>query len=456
MNNLKLPVQAGKTYNVKIIDLTYQGLGVAKIDDFPVFVNNTLPGEVAIIKVDTVKKNFAFGSLVKLKTKSKDRVENVDQDYLQTGIAPLQHLSYEGQLRFKQHQIEELFDKQKIKVEVLPTIGMQHPDHYRNKALIPVKKINGELTTGFYKTHSHDLIPIEDFYIQQPEIDHAILVVRDILRKYKVPPYDERNHSGVIRNIMVRRGYYSHEMMIGLITRTKKLQLAEPIVNDIVDALPEVKSVVQNVNLKDNNVLLGKQNNVLYGKQYITDELLGLKFAISLNSFYQVNPIQTEKLYSLAVDHAELSSNDTVIDAYCGIGTISLAVAQHVKKVYGVEIVPQAIEDAKINAQKNHINNVKFVANKAEDQMAKWQADGLKPDAIIVDPPRKGLAASFIDSAVEMQPKKLIYVSCNPSTLVRDTKRLMEKGYHITKPIQPVDQFPQTVHVESVTVFERE
>ncbi|MBW1605364.1 23S rRNA (uracil(1939)-C(5))-methyltransferase RlmD [Lactobacillus sp. Sy-1] len=453
---MKTPVQAGKTYNVKIVDLTYQGLGVAKVEDFPIFVNNTLPGETAVIKVKDIKKNFAFGSLVELTTKSPERVENVNWDYLQTGIAPLQHLSYEGQLRFKQHQIEELFDKQKIKVDVLPTMGMEHPDHYRNKALIPVKMVNGELTTGFYKNHSHDLVPIEDFYIQQPEIDHAIIVVRNILRKYHVRPYDEKNHSGVIRNIMVRRGYYSHEMMIGLITRTKKLQLAEPIVNEIVDALPEVKSIVQNVNLKDNNVLLGKKNNVLYGKQYITDELLGLKFAISLNSFYQVNPVQTEKLYSLEIDHADLGPDDTVIDAYCGIGTISLAVAKHVKQVYGVEIIPQAIEDAKINAQKNHINNVKFVAAKAEDQMAKWQEQGLKPDAIIVDPPRKGLAASFIDSAVEMQPKKLIYVSCGPSTLVRDAKRLMEKGYHISRPIQPVDQFPQTVHVESVTIFERD
>lgn len=449
------PVEKNEMYDVKIIDLTYQGMGVAKINDFSIFIEDTLPGEEATIKVIKINKNFGFGKLVKLITKSKDRVESVDKDYTRTGIAPLQHLKYDAQLKFKQSQIQELFNKAKMNVEVLPTIGMDKPSHYRNKAQIPVKKINGKLETGFYRKHSHDLVPIEDFYIQDPEIDKVIVVVRDILRKYHVAPYDEINHSGVIRNIMVRRGHYSHEMMIGLITRTKKLPMVDMITSEIAKALPEVKSIMQNINLTDGNALMGKKTICLYGSSHIEDQLLGLKFYISLTSFYQVNPTQTEKLYSLAVEKAQLDGNQNVIDAYCGIGTISLAMAKKAKKVYGVEIVKDAIEDAKINAQKNHINNAKFVTGKAEEQMEKWQSQGLKSDVIVVDPPRKGLASSFIESAVKVAPKRIVYVSCNPSTLVRDARRLAEYGYEINQPIQPVDQFPQTVHIESVTVFEK-
>lgn len=451
----KAPVSKNEEYEVKIIDLTYQGLGVAKIQDYPLFIEDTLPGEIARVKVIKVNQNYGFAKLIELLKSSEDRVEIVDRNYTRTGIAPLQHLTYEAQLQFKQHQIVELFDKAKMDVKVLPTIGMDKPTHYRNKAQIPVRKVNGQLQTGFFRKHSHDLVTIEDFYIQDSKIDRAIIVVRDILRKYHIEPYNENQHNGVIRNIMVRRGHYSHEMMIGLITRTKKIPMINIIVKEIQSALPEVTSIMQNINLSDGNALLGKHTITLAGKPYIEDKLLGLRFAISLNSFYQVNPVQTEKLYSLAIDKAELDGSQTVIDAYCGIGTISLAVAQHAKRVFGVEIVKEAIEDAKINAQKNHINNTHFVTGSAEDQMEKWQNQGLQPDIIMVDPPRKGLASSFVESAAKVAPKKIVYVSCNPSTLVRDARRLSELGYEIKQPIQPVDQFPQTVHVESVTVFER-
>ncbi len=436
--------------------MTYQGLGVAKIDDFPIFIENALPTENVTMKVIKVKKNFAFGRVVKINKKSKDRVELVDKAYTQTGIAPLQHLKYDAQLKFKQHQIEVDFSKMKLDVKVDPTIGMDDPTHYRNKAQIPVRMINGKLQTGFYRKHSHDLVPIEDFYIQDPKIDEAIVVVRDILRKFRVQPYDEESNKGVVRNIMVRRGHYSHEMMIVLITRTEKLPSSGEIIAEITKSLPEVKSIVQNVNPQKTNALMGKKNKVLAGKSTIEDTLLGLKFNISASSFYQVNPVQTEKLYDLATKKADLSADDVVIDAYCGIGTISLSMARIAKQVYGVEIVPEAVEDAKKNAKLNDLTNVHFVAAKAEDQMAKWQEDGLKPDVISVDPPRKGLDASLIDSVVKMQPKRVVYVSCNPATLVRDVKLFSDQGYEVNQPIQPVDQFPQTVHVESITVLERQ
>ncbi|UDM32417.1 23S rRNA (uracil(1939)-C(5))-methyltransferase RlmD [Lentilactobacillus laojiaonis] len=451
-----IPVIKNEEYTVKINDLTYEGMGVAKIDNFPIFIENTLPDEEAVIKVIKVKSTYAFGKVMQYLVKSPNRVEEVDRVYTQTGIAPLQHLAYDAQLAFKKHQVEIDFQKLGIETEVLDTIGMDDPTHYRNKAQVPVRMVNGKLETGFYRKHSHDVVPIEDFYIQDEEIDKAILAVRDVLRKFQVTPYDERVHKGTIRNVMVRRGRNSHEMMIVLITRTNKLPNKEFIVNDILKQLPNVDSIIQNVNSEKTNALMGHKNIVLHGKPTIKDTLLGLEFEISATSFYQVNPEQTEKLYSLAVQKADLKPDDVVIDAYCGIGTISLTLAQHVKQVYGVEVVEEAIENAKLNAQLNHIENVEFVANKAEDQMAKWQADGLKPDVIVVDPPRKGLDASLIESVSQMAPKRVVYVSCNPATLARDVQRFMELGYSIKDPIQPVDQFPQTVHIESVTVLEKD
>lgn len=449
----KAPVSKNERLDVTITDLTYQGLGVAKVEDFPLFIENTLPGEEVTIQVTKVQSHYGFARAVAWTQESPDRVKDVDKTYRQTGIAPLQHLAYPAQLKFKQHQIAELFSKSHQDVEVAPTMGMDNPTQYRNKAQVPVRMIKGQLETGFYRQHSHELIPLTDFYIQDPAIDAAIIKVRDLLRQFEIPTYNEVSDKGVIRNIMVRRGYYSHEMMIVLISRTQKIPSQAQLVDQIHQALPEVTSIVLNVNAKKTNVIMGNVTRVLYGKPTIEDTLMGLTFAISARSFYQVNPQQTEKLYQMAIDKAGLTGAETVIDAYCGIGTISLALAKHAKQVYGVEIVPEAIEDAKVNAQKNHLSNVTFAVNKAEDQMAEWQAAGIKPDVIVVDPPRKGLAESLIDSAAKMAPKKVVYVSCNPATLVRDVARFTELGYHVDGPVQPVDQFPQTPHVESVTVL---
>ena len=448
----KAPVSKNERLDVTITDLTYQGLGVAKVEDFPLFIENTLPGEEVTIQVTKVQSHYGFARAVAWTQESPDRVKDVDKTYRQTGIAPLQHLAYPAQLKFKQHQIAELFSKSHQDVEVAPTMGMDNPTQYRNKAQVPVRMIKGQLETGFYRQHSHELIPLTDFYIQDPAIDAAIIKVRDLLRQFEIPAYNEVSDKGVIRNIMVRRGYYSHEMIV-LISRTQKIPSQAQLVDQIHQALPEVTSIVLNVNAKKTNVIMGNVTRVLYGKPTIEDTLMGLTFAISARSFYQVNPQQTEKLYQMAIDKAGLTGAETVIDAYCGIGTISLALAKHAKQVYGVEIVPEAIEDAKVNAQKNHLSNVTFAVNKAEDQMAEWQAAGIKPDVIVVDPPRKGLAESLIDSAAKMAPKKVVYVSCNPATLVRDVARFTELGYHVDGPVQPVDQFPQTPHVESVTVL---
>ncbi|CAH0418573.1 23S rRNA (uracil(1939)-C(5))-methyltransferase RlmD [Periweissella ghanensis] len=455
MSKKNAPVSKNQQFDVEIFDLTYLGMGVAKIEDFPIFVANAVPGETVKIGITKVASSYAFARVIKVLVESDNRNNDVNADLVTTGIAPLANLKYPAQLKFKQQQIEALLKKQHLDIPVAETIGMENPFGYRNKAQVPVREIKGQLETGFYRRNSHNLVPIEDYFIQDPEIDKAVNTVRDILRKYHVAAYDEINHRGVVRTVMVRRGYYSHEMMIVIVTKSRKLPMQEVIVDEIRAALPEVTSIIQNINQDKTNVILGEKNVVLWGNKVIFDTLLGLKFAIGPNSFYQVNPQTTENLYTLAAEKAELTGDEVVIDAYSGIGTISLTIAPKVKQVYGVEIVPGAIDDAKRNADMNNIKNVKFTLGKAEEQMVKWAEADLKPDVIFVDPPRKGLTGELISAAVEMAPKKIVYISCNPATLTRDLEEFKQLGYEVKGSIQPVDQFPQTTHVESIAVLEK-
>ncbi|MEJ1312156.1 23S rRNA (uracil(1939)-C(5))-methyltransferase RlmD [Latilactobacillus sakei] len=447
---IQAPVRKNEKLTVDIMDLTYEGMGVAKVDNYPLFIEGVLPDEQAEVEVTKVNKQYGFARLVNLLKKSPDRVESKANIYSQTGIAPLQHLAYPAQLTFKRNQILNVFQKAHLDIPVQPTLGMTDPTGYRNKAQVPVRFIDGALMTGFYRKHSHQVMPMEDFYIQDPKIDEAIKVVRDILRRFYIDPYNEDTHKGVLRTIMVRHGYYSHEMMIVFITRSKKLPAAREIAIEIKKALPEVVSIMQNVNAAQTNVIFGDQTKLIAGRDFIRDELMGLKFEISAQSFYQVNPVQTEVLYQEAIEATELTGNETVIDAYSGIGTISLAVAKHAKQVYGVEVVESAVMDARHNAKINAIDNVEFTLGKAEDVMAQWQTDGLQVDALIVDPPRKGLEPSFIEAVGQLKPAKMVYVSCNPTTLARDLDLLAAQGYQ-AEGTQPVDMFPQTLHVESVT-----
>ncbi|WP_057746330.1 23S rRNA (uracil(1939)-C(5))-methyltransferase RlmD [Liquorilactobacillus capillatus] len=452
----KAPVSKNQELTVTIEDLTYQGMGVAKVEHYPLFIENALPTEKVMIHVLKAAKNYGFARVIKRLSTSDQRVELTEKHYLQTGIAPLQHLNYAAQLEFKRTQIVELLSKVHLEnIQVAPTIGMDEPYHYRNKAQVPVRMVNGKLETGFFKKNSHIFVPLEDFFIQDKRIDEVIKSVRDILREFNIEPYDERQHSGVIRHIMVRRGYYTHDVMVVLVTRAKRLPMQDQIVAAIQAKCPDVRSLIQNVNQATTNVILGKQDKLLAGQNQIKDQLNGLTFNISPHSFYQVNPVQTEKLYQKVMAGAGLTGKETVIDAYCGIGTISLTLATKAAKVYGVEVVPEAVADAKLNAAANEIENTQFEIGTAEEWMQKWEEQGIKPDVIVVDPPRKGLAESLIESAVKMKPDKIIYVSCNPATLVRDLQLFLDQGFTVEQPIQPVDQFPQTVHVESVTVLKR-
>ena len=441
---------------VEIVDLTHEGAGVAKVDGFVFFVDNALPGEVIKMRVLKLKKNIGFGKVEEYVTLSPNRNQDIDATYLRSGIADFGHMTYEEQLKFKRKQVvDNLYKTAGISdVEVAETLGMETPYAYRNKAQVPVRRVKGQLETGFYRKNSHDLIPIEDFLIQDKEIDKLIVFVRDLLRRYDLKPYDEKEQTGLIRHLVVRRGHYSGQMMLVFVTTRPKVFRIDQVIAKITEAFPNVVSIIQNINDKNTNAIFGKEFRTLYGQDTITDSMLGNDYEISAQSFYQVNTEMAEKLYQTAIDFSDLNSDSIVIDAYSGIGTIGLSFAKQVKEVYGVEVIETAVEDAKKNAERNGITNAHYVSDSAENAMAKWSKDGIKPDVIIVDPPRKGLTESFIKASVAMQPEKITYVSCNPATMARDIKLYQELGYELKK-VQPVDLFPQTHHVEAVSLLVR-
>ena len=441
---------------VEIVDLTHEGAGVAKVDGFVFFVDNALPGEVIKMRVLKLKKNIGFGKVEEYATLSPNRNQDIDATYLRSGIADFGHMTYEEQLKFRRKQVvDNLYKTAGISdVEVAETLGMETPYAYRNKAQVPVRRVKGQLETGFYRKNSHDLIPIEDFLIQDKEIDKLIVFVRDLLRRYDLKPYDEKEQTGLIRHLVVRRGHYSGQMMLVFVTTRPKVFRIDQVIAKITEAFPNVVSIIQNINDKNTNAIFGKEFRTLYGQDTITDSMLGNNYEISAQSFYQVNTEMAEKLYQTAIDFSDLNSDSIVIDAYSGIGTIGLSFAKQVKEVYGVEVIETAVEDAKKNAERNGITNAHYVADSAENAMAKWSKDGIKPDVIIVDPPRKGLTESFIKASVAMQPEKITYVSCNPATMARDIKLYQELGYELKK-VQPVDLFPQTHHVETVALLSK-
>ncbi len=450
---MTVPVQKNEYYDVTVQDLTHDGAGVAKIDGFPIFVQNALPDEEIKVKIIKVKKGYAFGRLEEIHKPSPYRVDAPCPIYKQCGGCQLQHLSYEGQLVAKQKQVKDVLERigHLKDVPVHPVLGMDHnPWRYRNKAQVPIGEREGGLIAGFYQQRSHEIIDMKECLIQQEINDRVVQTVREICDKHDVRAYNEKTHKGVLRHVMARYGLVTGEVMIVLITRTPDIPNRKAIVEEITAALPEVKSVVQNVNTKKTNVIFGEETRVLWGNEYIYDFIGDIKFAISARSFYQVNPEQTKVLYDKALEYADLTGEESVIDAYCGIGTISLFLAQKANKVFGVEIVPEAIEDAKRNAELNEITNAEFAVGEAEVVIPKWYKEGNTADVLVVDPPRKGCDEALLNTILEMKPKKVVYVSCNPATLARDL-RVLEDGGYKTVEVQPVDMFPHTVHVECVT-----
>ena len=446
-----LPVQKNEYIDVLFEDLTHDGAGVAKVEGYPLFVPNGLPGEKAKIKVIKVNKGYGFGRLMEITEASPYRVEPECPIYKECGGCQLQHMSYEGQLKAKEKQVSDVLQRigKLENVKVHPVLGMENPWRYRNKAQVPIGENEGGLIGGFYQQRSHQIIDMKACIIQQEKNDEVVKGVKEICNINGVRAYDEQKHKGELRHIMARYGLKSGEVMVVLVTRTNELTGKKKIIEEIVKTIPGVKSIVQNINSKKTNVIFGEETKVLWGEEVIYDSIGDIKFAISARSFYQVNPEQTKVLYDKALEYADLTGEENVIDAYCGIGTISLFLAQKARKVYGVEIVPEAIEDAKKNAELNGISNVEFAVGEAETVIPEWYENGVVADVLVVDPPRKGCDEKLLQTIINMKPKKVVYVSCNPATLARDLRVLEDGGYQ-TVEVQPVDMFPQTMHVECV------
>lgn len=450
-------MEKNQIVEVEIVDLSHEGQGIAKVDGRVFFVDNALPGEVIQMRILKVTKKIGYGKVQDWLKVSPHRNQDTNVTYLRTGIADLGHLNYDQQLLFKQQQVQQ--NLKKIagidNLEVAPTLAADAPLAYRNKAAVPIRRVQGQLESGFFRKHSHDLIPIEDFYIQEKEIDALILATRNLLRRLDLKPYDEKEGTGLIRNILVRRAHYTGEMMLVLVTTRPKIFRVEQLIEQLTKEFPNLVSVIQNMNDRKTNAIFGPDFRILYGKETITDQMLGNNFEISAQSFYQVNTPMAEKLYQVAMDMADLQATDIAIDAYSGIGTIGLSLAKQVDHVYGVEVISKAVEDSQRNARDNSIDNVTYVCDQAETAMQNWVEEGIQPTVIFVDPPRKGLTPNFIESSAQVQPDRIVYISCNSATMARDVKHYGELGYKL-KQVQPVDLFPQTHHVEVVGLLVKE
>lgn len=452
---MSAPIKKNDRQTVYIEDLTHDGNGVAKIDGYPLFIQGALPGETAEIHVMKTLKNYGFAKVVNILEKSPDRVEAPCVYFSQCGGCQLQHLSYEGQLKWKQNMVANVMKRLgKIDAPVHPVKGMEEPWHYRNKSQIPfAQNESGQMVAGFYKTKSHSIVDMERCLIQTGEAD---VVMADLKRELEIlglRPYDEKSHQGILRHVVVRKGRATGEVMVVLVTKSKKFPQASAVIEKIRALIPNVTSIVQNVNGEKTNVIFGNDTFTLWGKDTIEDTIGNVRFEISARSFYQVNPVQTEVLYKQALDYAQLTGNERVIDAYCGIGSISLFLAQKAGHVMGVEIVEQAIEDAKRNAALNGFTNTYFEAGPAEEVIPRWYKEGKEADVLVVDPPRKGCDEALLSTIIEQKPKRVVYVSCNPATLARDL-RILEDGGYKTQEVQPVDMFPHTTHCEAVAWLE--
>lgn len=447
---------------LKIEDMGVDGAGIGKADGMTFFVKDAVIGDVVRAKVMKLKKTYGYARLMELLEASPDRVEPKCPYYRQCGGCQIQALSYEKQLEFKERKVRNNLERiggfSEIPME--PIVGMEESYHYRNKAQFPVgTDKDGHIVTGFYAGRTHTIIPNRDCALGLPVNREILDLVIDFMEKYHVSAYDEKTGKGLVRHVLIRCGFTSKEKMVCLIINGKSLPHSEKL----VEALREIDgmtSISINCNTERTNVILGLKTVVLWGQEYITDQIGEISYEISPVSFYQVNPVQTEKLYGLALEYADLHGEENVWDLYCGIGTISLFLAQKAKQVYGVEIIPQAIENAKRNAVKNGIENAEFFVGKSEEVLPEFYekeaAAGRKAhaDVIVVDPPRKGCDEKLLETIVKMAPDRVVYVSCDSATLARDLKILCENGYEL-KRARAVDQFCHTVHTESVCLMER-
>lgn len=442
-----------KTIIGKCYDYTYDGKGIVKKDSLVIFVDGIIKGEEAEIEIIYQSKNQTLGKIVKIITPSKYRAKPVCPLAISCGGCALQHMNYEEQLNFKTDHVQDCINKfSKLNIKVNNCIGMDNPFNYRNKAQVPfsVDK-KKKLTYGFYKSNTHEIIPMNNCYIQCEDTNIILKTIYNLMKKHKIPAYEEDYRRGLVRHVLIKKGFKTNQIMVVFITNSAIFPGKKDFIKDLLKAHPNIKTIVQNINTRDTNVILGEKEIILYGNGYIEDILCDVTFKISSKSFYQVNPVQTETLYNTAIKLANLHKTDRVLDAYCGIGTIGLIASKKVDEVIGVEIVKDAIKDANNNAKLNNINNIHFVLDDASDFMINFAKTSEKIDVVFVDPPRKGCDDKFLSSILKLSPNTIVYISCNPSTLARDLFILKDK-YDI-KEIQPVDMFPHTYHVETIALL---
>lgn len=440
-----------KTINITIDHLTKEGVGVTRIDKKPMYVMYAIENEEILANVEYVGKRNIFGSVNKVIQPSKYRCNPKCNVYYECGGCHLSHMTYEGQLNFKTNLVKKLYKEGGlVNVKIHDCIGQETPYFYRNKVQTPVQRKGKNIIAGFYKEDSHEIIPYDKCFVQDELSNKIIKAVVLAMKENKIEPYNEDFQTGVVRHVLVRRA--EKETMLVLITKPNSFPGRNNFVQSIKRKVPEITTIVQNINPRHTNVILGEKENVLYGKGFIIDILCNINFKISPKSFYQINKQQCEKLYTKAIDLANLKGDEIVLDAYCGIGTIGMIASKKAKEVYGVEIVGDAIKDAKINAKNNNIKNCHFYCADAQDFMRKY--DGERMDTVFIDPPRKGCSEQFLSSLVRFKPNKIVYISCNPETQVRDIKYLLNKGYTFNE-VYPVDMFPQTFHVETVVLLEK-
>ena len=447
-------VEKNKEYIVDIIDNGFEGEGIAKIEGFTIFIPNAIKGEKVKILIVKVLKSLAFGKVIDIIEKSDKRVKCDCKTYKRCGGCNMRHIEYEETLIIKRNSVQALVNKTlKNKVQIKNTIGMENPLHYRNKAQYPIgMNKENKPVIGVFARRSHEIIPINNCLIQKPISEQIAKFILEYITKNNISVYDEKSGKGIFRHLVIKVGVKTNEIMCILVINAHSFKNENKLVEELVKNFPNIKTIVKNINTKNTNVIMGKENIVLYGDGYIKDILGDYTFKISPQSFYQVNPLQAEKLYNLGVVAAKITKNDIVFDLYCGIGTISLFMAKYAKKVYGVEIVEQAIKDAKENAKTNNIENTEFIAGDTEiilDDLINNKK--IIPDVVMVDPPRKGLDNRTIENINKIKPNRVIYISCNPATLIRDLAKF-EENYGI-KSIQPVDMFPFTSNVECVCVL---
>jgi len=471
--------------NLKIIDMGINGEGIGKVDGFPFFIKDAIIGDEIKAKITKVNKSHGFARVEEVTTPSEDRVKPRCPIARPCGGCQLQEMDYSKQLEFKENKVFQHmkriggFSEGLLSQVTEPIIGMENPFHYRNKASFPFgRDKGGEIVTGFYAGRTHNIIRGTDCVVGVSVNQEILEAILAYMKKNKIPPYDEVNHTGIVRHALIRYGFKTHEIMVCLVVNSDESTVLRNV-EELIDELKKISgmvSVVVNFNPKKTNVIMGERSETLWGKGYITDILAsgesgeesseGIKYQISPLSFYQVNPVQTEKLYDLALDYAGLTGEELVWDLYCGIGTISLFLSQRAKKVIGVEMVPQAIEDARENARINGIENVEFIAGKSEKVFIEYYGEEFlekellkkvgeaqkSPEVVVLDPPRKGCDESLLEAIAKVKPERVVYVSCDSATLARDLKYLCERGYEL-KRLRATDMFPMTVHCECVTLL---